>query len=200
MLIINEVLWEEKIFDMEWKEIIISIKRRCWKINRGYKNFGYRSVINNPLMIYGKKNISIGNHVMIRDGARIEAVEKWGEVKYNPSITIGDYTKIEQNLHMTCASSVKIGEECVVLANVMITDINHCDDNIEQSVMKQRIDTKATIIGDRCFIGKNACIMPGVKLGQGVVVGANAVVTHNVPDYCVVAGVPARIIRKRDER
>lgn len=182
---------------MKWKEVFISIKRRCWKINTGYKEFGCRSVVVNPLMIYGKKYISIGNHVMIRDGARIEAVDSWNGISYTPNIVIGDHTSIEQNLHMTCASNVNIGEECVILANVMITDINHCDDNVECSIMKQGIETKATIIGDRCFVGKNACIMPGVTLGKGVVVGANAVVTHNVPDYCVVAGVPARIIRTR---
>lgn len=53
-------------------------------------------------------------------------------------------------------------------------------------------------IGDESFIGMGARIFPGVSIGKHCIVGANAVVTHNVPDYCVVAGVPARIIKKYD--
>lgn len=181
----------------EMKEIQISLKRRFWWVHKAYKFFGFRSVVNKPMMVYGKKYISIGDGVMIRDGARIEAVSQWGGQMFEPNLVIGNNTTFEQNLHLTFASHLEIGSNCVFVSNVMITDISHNNSDINSSVMEQGITVKKTTIGDGCFVGKNACIMPGVRLGQGVIVGANAVVTKDVPDYCVVAGIPAKVIKTR---
>lgn len=175
----------------------MSIKRRLKFLHIGYGHIGMGSVINKPLMICGKKYIHLGDKVTIRDGARIEAVSEWNGMKYNPTLIIGSGTTIEQNLHLTFASNLVIGENCMIMANAMITDISHQYDNIGMPPMKEDVEIKETKIGDRCFIGKNACIMPGVTLGKDVVVGANAVVTKDVPDYCVVVGIPAKVIKIR---
>ena len=159
-----------------------------------YCYFGKNSDIYKPILVYNKKNISIGNNVMIRNNARIEAVTQWEGKKYNPLIEIGDGVSIEQGLHLTCANHVKIGRDSMILANVMITDISH-HTNRGKDLHDQGITVKETCIEESVFVGKNACIMPGVTLGKHSTIGANAVVTHDVPAYAVVAGVPAKIIK-----
>lgn len=159
-----------------------------------YGGFGKKSDIYRPLMIVNKRKIFVGNNVMIRDFARIEPVTEWNGEEYNPIIKIGDNVSIEQNLHLVCARKVIIEDDVTISANVMIMDNSHqYNDNVD--VLQQGLDIKETVVRRGAFIGKNVCVMPGVTLGKYCVVGANAVVTHDVPDYAVVAGVPAKVIK-----
>ena len=84
----------------------------------------------------------------------------------------------------------------VCSARVTITDINHDTDNCEIAVLEQGLSTKPVLIKEGAFIGINSVIMPGVTIGKHAVVGANSVVTKDVPDYVTVVGAPARIIRR----
>lgn len=84
------------------------------------------------------------------------------------------------------------------IRGVTITDIEHPYENIETAPGKQKMIARAVRIGRQSFIGMGARIFPGVTIGRHCVIGANAVVTHDVPDYCVAAGVPARVIKKYD--
>lgn len=165
-----------------------------------YGSFGRNSDIYKPMMVNNKKNIFIGQNVMIRNYARIEAIAEWNGKKYNPLIKIGNNVTVEQGLHLICAEEVIIEDDVTISANVMISDNSHkFTENID--ILKQGLDVGRTVVKKGAFIGKNVCIMQGVTLGEYCVVGANAVVTHDVPDYAVVAGVPAKIIRinKGDE-
>ena len=80
--------------------------------------------------------------------------------------------------------------------NVYITDNLHNYENVEMPIKMQGIKQISTVhIGEGTWIGENACII-GAKVGKNCVVGANAVVTKDIPDYCVVIGAPARIIKR----
>lgn len=150
-----------------------------------------------PLRILGKKNIFIKSNVRILNNSRIEAVSVWGkEQKFSPKIIIGKNTSFEQDLHLICANSVKIGNDCVFSARVFISDLNHVYQDVNTCVMKQPLVVKDVEIGDGCFVGYGACILPGVHLGKHCVVGANAVVTKSFPDYCVLTGNPAICIKR----
>ena len=80
----------------------------------------------------------------------------------------------------------------------MITDIDHDYNDITQPISKQNLIIKKTSIGENCFIGSGAKIQAGTILGKHCVIGANSVVRGHFPDYCVIVGVPARIIKKYD--
>ena len=164
-----------------------------------YGNIGKGSVILKELLVNGQKNIYIGNNVFIRDGARIEAVTEWNEKKYSPRIIIGDNVNIEQNLHLTCADEVVIGDNVSILSNVLITDINHSNKKMRVHPLKQDLEVSKVRIGSYSLIGSGAKILPGVNIGENCVVGANSVVTKNIPDKCIVVGVPAKIIKRYDE-
>jgi acetyltransferase-like isoleucine patch superfamily enzyme len=159
---------------------------------------GKNCIIFKPIRFIGINNVYISDNVRIYKNSRIETIENWGKVKYNPSIHIGNGTTFEQNLHLTCASKVKIGNYVTVLANVMITDINHSYKDLNSNIIKQPIEVKNTIIGDYCFIGMGARIMPGTVLGKNCIVGTNSVVSGIFDDYSVIVGAPAKIVKRYD--
>ena len=164
-----------------------------------YGNFGKRSAIISPIRIIGRKNIFIGKRCLIRDGARIECIYKWNNLKFNPKLRIGDGTNIEQSVHITFASNLTIGKNCSIAPRVMITTIDHDYSKIDIGIMKNDILTRDVTIGDNCFFGIDVKIFPGVTIGNNCIVGANSLVMSDLPDYCVAVGCPAKIIKRFDK-
>lgn len=180
-----------------WKSIKMGICRRLyWLRGSGYKKFGKRSLIYKPLVVNGKKYIEIGDRVSILEGARIEAIDKWGiDQQFSPSIKIGEGTSFEQEAHIISAGNLTIGKGCVFSLRAYVNTCNH-DYSIPGNVLKNPLIVKDISIGDYCFIGIDAKIFPGVHIGDHVVIGAGSIVMHDLPSYTVCAGTPARVIRK----
>jgi acetyltransferase-like isoleucine patch superfamily enzyme len=161
-----------------------------------FKRFGRKSVIRTPLLIAHPEHIEIGDRVRIREGLRLEVVKDG--VTSDPLLTIGSDTNIEQNVHIICHCRVKIGSQVSITANCAIVDTAHPYDVPGDSrKIGERISTEPSFveIGDGCFIGMGATILPNVRIGEKAVIGSNSVVTQDVPAHAVVAGNPARIIR-----
>ena len=155
---------------------------------------GKNSKVIKPMRIVGKKNIYIGDNVIILNNARLETVVgEWGGIRYDGGLYIGNGTSIEQCCHIVAAGILKIGEDCVFSADVYISDCAHQYDR-GKKIREQELSVKKTTIGNGVFIGIGARIMPGVEISDNSIIGANAVVTHNVPEGAIVAGIPARII------
>lgn len=142
--------------------------------------------------------ISLGNKCSIGYNARIEGVYCYNKVNFTPHIEIQDGVSIEQNIHLTCANKVIIGANTAIAANVTITDIDHPYIDIHVPVEKQNIIVKDVSIGEDCKIYNGAVILQNVHIGKHCVIGANSVVNKDIPDYCVVVGAPARIIKRYD--
>ena len=179
--------------------IFLSIRRRTfWRFKRlFFGSFGRHSIMDKPLMIYNKKNIYIGERVTIRPGLRIEPIKSYGAQNFeNPQIIIEDGTTIEQNCHITCANKVHIGKNVTIAGYSMITDIDHEYRNINMGILEQELIVKETYIDEECFIGMGARIMPGVHIGKHCIVGTNSIVTKDVPDYSVIVGAPAKIVKR----
>ena len=129
--------------------------------------------------------------------ARIEAISNYNGVAYEPNIEIGERTTFGQNLHMICCKELTIGRDVTFSANIYISDVAHEYRNIGVNVLMQPLLVKPTHVGDNCFIGYGACILPGVNLGKQCIVGSNAVVlAGDYPDYSVLVGVPAKIVKR----
>lgn len=148
-----------------------------------FRRFGRGSVLVSPLMLQGAEAISIGDGTLIRDGAWLAAE---GD---RAALTIGDDCYFGHRLHLHSIDPVTIGSHCVVADNVMITSTDHGRDDRHSVVARGPV-----VIGDHVFIGQNCVVLGGVRLGDGVTVGAGSVVTRDVPAGAVVAGVPARVI------
>lgn len=109
-------------------------------------------------------------------------------------VMIGDHTRI--GIHCTVIGPVSIGNNVNLAQGITVTALNHNFQDTAKRIDEQGISTKQVVIGDDVWIGANAIILPGVTIGRHVVVAAGAVVTKDVPDNCVVGGVPAKLIKK----
>jgi len=183
-----------------------SLNALHWRVHAFYfylfhrwrlKSFGKGSCIVPPYW-FTPENLRIGKKVIIQRACRIEAVRRYNSINFSPSIEFCDGVTIQQNLHLTCATKIYIGENTAVAANVTITDINHPYTDITIAVEHADIESKPVRIGRDCKIYNNSVILPGVTIGNHVVIGANSIVTNDIPDYCVAVGAPAKIIKKYD--
>ncbi|MBN2099216.1 MAG: acyltransferase [Dehalococcoidia bacterium] len=97
--------------------------------------------------------------------------------------------------YLLARRSIKIGEQCLVARGVTImdSDLHRIGSTSGKS---PEMDIMEVVIGNHCWIGQNATILKGVKVGDGAIVAANSVVTDDVPEHALVAGVPARVIRE----
>lgn len=109
-------------------------------------------------------------------------------------VIIGDCTRI--GLHNTVIGPVTIGNHVNLAQGITVTALNHNFSEINKYIDEQGVSTTPVVIGDDVWIGANAVILPGVTIGSHSVVAAGAVVTKDVPSGCVVAGVPAKIIKR----
>jgi acetyltransferase-like isoleucine patch superfamily enzyme len=159
-----------------------------------FGKFGLLSYIGKPVFIENYKRIFIGKRVRIFPGARIQVVGN------NASIVFKDNISIGQNFHITSISELVIGTNTTIAENVMITNIDHEYQEIDRHILEQKHIFKETKIGENCFIGYGVVIQAGTILGRQCIVGANAVVRGTFPDYCVIVGVPARIVKRYDEK
>lgn len=111
---------------------------------------------------------------------------------------IGSGCEVGERCRISIANSLIIGEKVLLSPNVYITDCDHEYRNIDVSVIEQGIVQKGqkVSIGDGTYIGINSVIVGNVKIGKHCVIGANSVVTKDVPDYCVAVGSPARVVKR----
>jgi len=160
-----------------------------------FKRFHYSATVKCCLIIT-PRYISINKNVFIENNCRIEAVTSYNGVQFHPSIVFEEGASVQQNLHLTCASQIIIGRNTAIASNVSITDIHHPYEDINIPIEQQNIITKPVIIDSDCKIYNNSVILPGVHIGKHCTIGANSVVTHDIPDYSVAVGAPARVIKQ----
>ena len=109
-------------------------------------------------------------------------------------IVIGNHSRV--GIHSIVIGPVSIGSHVQLAQGVVVTGLNHIFSNPSIPIDMQGVETKMVEISDDVWIGANATILPGVKIGQHCVVSAGAVVCSDVPAHCVVAGVPAKVIKQ----
>lgn len=108
-------------------------------------------------------------------------------------VFIGNNSRI--GLHNTIIGPVTIGNHVILAQGVTVTALNHNYADPVIPICQQGVSTAPIVINDDAWIGANVVILPGVTIGSHVVVAAGAVVTKDVPDHCIVAGVPAKVIK-----
>lgn len=158
-----------------------------------FKEFGDRSRLKNLLRIDGAKYIKVKSNVLIQPNTWIGAI-KIGEAE--PQLEIHSNSVIGNFNHIIATSSIIIEESVLTADKVYISDNVHSYENIKEPILNQKIkQLKGVVIGSGAWIGENVCII-GASVGKNSVVGANSVVTNDIPDYSVVVGSPAYIIKR----
>lgn len=131
----------------------------------------------------------IGAWVWIGEGCAFRSHE--GVLKIGRKTTFGGRNTIN------CYERVEVGEECLFADNIYIVDFDHWYLDPHMSVRSQGIRKEPIVLGPNVWVAEKATILRGVTIGQGAVVGSMSLVTRDVPDYAVVGGVPARILKYR---
>lgn len=163
-------------------------------------NIGKNSQIGQNFSIINPDGISIGDNF---SGGCDIALWSWNAVNIKGDdckLIIKNNVSITDRCIISAANRIEIGNGCLLGRDTFITDNSHGENisinELNISPHERNIFSKGTvIIGDNVWTGKNVCIMPNVKIGNGAIIGANSVVTHNIPPYSVAVGSPAKVIK-----
>jgi lipopolysaccharide O-acetyltransferase len=159
-----------------------------------FASFGKRSVIQLPVRLSGEERIAIGDDVFVGAGSWLQVLAGHGD---GVALTIGDGTSMSGNCVLSAAVSVRLGERVLFARNVYVADHSHAFTDERQAVLDQGITKLAPVeICDGAWLGQNVVVGPGVRIGRGAVIGANSVVLHDVPDFAVAVGAPARVVKQ----
>lgn len=160
-----------------------------------FQSMGHRCIIRRPLLLNNCQYISLGDRVTIREGVRMEAIVSRRDRA--PTLSIGNNVNIEQNVHIVCHSRIRIGDNVSITGNCAIVDVTHpYGGDPGQKIGARILDEDSFVeIGEGAFLGYAAVILPNVRIGKKAVIGANSVVTHDVPDYGIAAGNPAKLLK-----
>lgn len=163
-------------------------------ISGAFARFGSKTVLMYPLRLEGEGRIAIGDRVFIGPGSWLQTLPD-GENK-SVAVSIGSGTSASGACVISAVRSVKLEENVLLARNVYISDHIHKYTDTEIPIRAQGVDKVEPVLVKRgAWLGQNVVVCPGVTIGRGAVVGANSVVTKSIPDYCVAAGAPARVLK-----
>lgn len=152
--------------------------------------------LDKPYRVLNSKYMQIGRNVKIRKDSRIECLPLFQGNKYNPQIIFGDGVHIGYNCTFLCTDLLQIDRDTILAGGCMISTENH-GVNPESAVPyhAQPLTSAPVHIGAGCWLGQNVCVLPGVTIGRRCIIGTNAVVNKDIPDYSIAVGVPARVVK-----
>jgi acetyltransferase-like isoleucine patch superfamily enzyme len=164
--------------------------------NTGFRKFGNNSIIKPPSKIWNKGKIEIGSNVFIAENSFLSVVTEHKGAIFNPTLVIEDNVCIGSGLHISCTDKIVIEKDVLISDRVYIGDGYHGYEDPNLPIIDQQMKSKGPIIiKEGSFIGINAVILPNITIGKHSFIGASAVVTKDIPDYSVVAGNPAKVIK-----
>lgn len=162
-------------------------------------SLGKGSTVGRNLQLRGGQYMQIGDRFTAGVGLTLQAWDNYAGEHFQPKLVIGNDVFLTDYIQISCANEIRIGNNVLFGQGVYVSDNSHGNaDRTAVGVppMERKLTTKGpVIIGDNVWIGRYSTILPGVTIGKNAIIGANSVVTKDVPDYAVVAGVPARFIR-----
>ncbi|RST17020.1 acyltransferase [Streptomyces sp. WAC05374] len=149
--------------------------------------------------VFGEEWIELGDHCIIAEQVTLTAGMLPGlDLGPDAVLSLGDGVVLGRGSHVVADAAVTIGSDTFCGPYVYITSTNHSYDDPDEPVGRQWPRSAPVEIGPGCWLGTGAVILPGARLGRNVVVAAGAVVRGEVPDHAVVAGAPARVVRRWD--
>lgn len=160
-----------------------------------FKKIGSKSRIYSPLKLSSVHNVAIQSEVTIHKGVWLltqQENDKCPEMTIEKGVVLGHYN------HITCINQVTIQKNVITADRVYITDNYHEYEDVTIPIKLQPIKSKGSVtIGSDSWIGENVSILSS-NIGKHCVIGANSVVTKDIPDYSVAVGSPARVVKKYD--
>lgn len=163
-----------------------------------FAHFGQETTIAfPPAVLHGVERIALGDRITVGPQATLSAgmLVPLDDGR-DPLLSVGDGCVFGKGLSIVAHESIEIGEDTVAGHYVYITDQNHGYEDLALPIGKQMWKNAPVRIGPHCWLGHGSIVLPGAHIGRHVVVAAGSVVMGDVPDFCVVAGAPARVVRR----
>jgi lipopolysaccharide O-acetyltransferase len=172
----------------------------------------YSRVLNAPginlgagCQIFGKNHIKFGKEISVHKNLWLEAVSEYNQVQYYPDILLGDRVKMSDGVHITAINKIEIGADVLLGSNVYISDHNHGiysgesamhSNPSERPAERKLYSSGAVLICNNVWIGDNVNIVGPVTIGNSAIIASNSVVRSDVAPETIVAGMPAKPIKK----
>lgn len=153
---------------------------------RGEIKIGKNVVIESNVKIYN--HTFIGDEVVLGDNVELRS-------NYPSFVRIGDRTSINRN--SLIMGVVTIGSDCSIAPGCIVVGSNHIFEDCSINIKKQGLSREGIIIENNVWIGANVVVLDGVKIGEGCVIGAGAIVTKSIPKFSVAVGNPCKVIKSR---
>ena len=165
-------------------------------IRRRFAKFGDSIVMWHPYHLQGIQYVEIGDDTLFEKDLQLTVTVSSSQT---PCISIGSHCLFRRGAHITASNLIKIGDHLLTGTNVLITDNSHGNTDVASLLIppgKRDVVSKGgVVIGNNVWLGNNVCVLPNVNIGDGAVIGANSVVTHDIPAYSVATGNPAKIVK-----
>jgi acetyltransferase-like isoleucine patch superfamily enzyme len=169
-------------------------------LKKNFKKVGRNFNLKKDFRVINPQYIEIGDNFQALERFRIETIDKHWSQTFTPSINIGNNVIFNTDIHIGCIDSIEIEDNCLFASRIFITDHNHGDTSLSMRdispVKRPLISNGPVVIKKNVWVGEGVVIMPNVTIGENSIIAANAVVTKNVPQNVVVAGIPAVIIKQ----
>lgn len=185
-------------------KVVNAIDRRfdniysLWLANE-FRSVGRNFHVKRMLRLQGGRHIKIGDNFHCDVRLRLEAWDNHLGYSFNPEIVIGNNVGINLDCHISAINRIEIGDNVLIASKVFITD--HFHGSIEKEAIaiapaKRQLYSKGpVVVEENVWIGEGVVIMPNVRVGSNSIIGANSVVTKDIPMNVVVGGNPAKVIR-----
>lgn len=159
-------------------------------------------LVRRPIHLRGRRHATFGPGLTTGYGCRFDLSSP---DPGRTTLVVGPNCSLGDHVHIVASDRVEIGQNCLMASKIFISDTTHGNyqgpdqSRPDTDPSARPLHTRPVRIGDNVWIGDNVCVLPGVTIGDGAILNANAVVTKDVPSACIVAGVPARVIKRWNE-
>ena len=192
---------KRSIMDFLNQRTVIGLLRlmKDWVLTRIF----YRNarIIRFPFDLRAPKYVSLGTNITLGVGCRFEAHPERNRT-LEKCLVIGRDVEMNDYVHIVAGNNVSIGNNVLIASKVFISDLNHGGYSSDyhssplEKPNERELIRNEVIIESNVWIGESVSILPGVKIGKGSIIGANSVVTKNIPQDVIAAGIPAKPIKK----